>query len=168
MFGFLHSMQNCAMFNNMKKNLKNGVREFFQELLPQVTQQKRSDEIINQEAQPTELDELKGFAMLLFAGCLVQEMFDQKDAPRQPIPRNISSLEEERLEKEQKSFQDSEASKQPQQRVTFATSSSSVLNQEEEELFQKISSSTFKPLPHDESETSRNSSPWVLIDQEKK
>ena len=168
MFGFLHSMQNCAMFNNMKKNLKNGVREFFQELLPQVTQQKRSDEIINQEAQPTELDELKGFAMLLFAGCLVQEMFDQKDAPRQPIPRNISSLEEERLEKEQKSFQDSEASKQPQQRVTFATSSSSVLNQEEEELFQKISSSTFKPLPHDESETSRTSSPWVLIDREKK
>lgn len=168
MFGFLHSMQNCAMFNNMKENLKNGVHGFFQELFPQVTQQTRSDEIINQEVQPTEFDELKGFIMFFFTGCLVQEIFNQKDAPRQPIPRNISSLEEERLERERKSFQDSEAFKKSQKRVTFARSSSSLLNQEEEEFFQKISSSRFQQLPDDESETSRTSSPWVLIDREKK
>ena len=168
MFGFLHSMQNCAMFNNMKENLKNGVREFFQELLPQVTQQARSDEIINQEAQPTEFDELKVLAMFFFTGCLAQEIFNQTDTPRQSIPRNISSLEEERLEREQNSFQDSEAPKESQQRVTFAKSSSSVLNQEDKDLFKEISSSRFEQLSDDESGASRNSSPWVLIDQEKK
>lgn len=124
----------------------------------------------HQESAPTEIDDVMAFAIFLFAGWWVSEEVEARNEVHFPLPRNFSSLEEDRMLKESQQIISpvKKLSQNPMSNSSVEPSTPKTIfaNNSETEVAEILSSGAFQRIGSDTNVSSRTNSlndGWVRL-----